>query len=102
MESGKELTDHKRFTMATNIAVYFVVRKALAARLQGTPTGCYDSAPRKARICRRTVKLANYIARELNERPRMTLGYATAGHLNKGVTRPVRFQTETLPKVGPA
>jgi IS30 family transposase len=76
-DRAKELTDHKRFTMAANIAVYFCDPQSPWQRgsnentnrllRQYFPKGTDLSAHSQARL--------NYIARELNERPRMTLGY---------------------------
>ena len=76
-DRGKELTDHKHFTMATNIAMYFCDPQSPWQRgsnentnrllRQYFPKGTDLSAHSQARL--------NYIAREPNERPRMTLGY---------------------------
>jgi IS30 family transposase len=76
-DRGKELTDHKRFTMATNIAMYFCDPQSPWQRgsnentnrllRQYFPKGTDLSAHSQARL--------NYIARKPNERPRMTLGY---------------------------
>ncbi len=78
-DRGKELSDHKRFTLATDIDVYFCDPQSPWQRgsnentnrllRQYFPKGTNLSAHSQARL--------NEVARELNERPRKTLDYET-------------------------
>jgi IS30 family transposase len=78
-DRGMELTDHKRFTLATDTAVYFCDPQSPWQRgsnentnrllRQYFPKGRDVSVHSQARL--------NRIARELNERPRNTLNYET-------------------------
>ena len=52
-DRGKELTDHRRFTLTTNIDVYFAIPKVRgsAGRMR-TPMAYCDSTSRRALTCR--------------------------------------------------
>jgi IS30 family transposase len=78
-DRGKELADHRRLTLATNIDVYFCDPQSAWQRgsnentngllRQYLPKGTDLSAYSQAQL--------NKVARQLNERPRKTLGFAT-------------------------
>jgi IS30 family transposase len=78
-DRGKEMADHKRFTLATDIKVYFCDPQNPWQRgtnentngllRQYFPKGTDISAYSQAKL--------NAVARRLNERPRKTLNYET-------------------------
>ena len=78
-DRGKEMADHKRFTLATDIKVYFCDPQNPWQRgtnentngllRQYFPKGTDLSAYSQAKL--------NAVARKLNERPRKTLNYET-------------------------
>ena len=98
-DRGKELTDHKRFTMATDIAVYFCDPQSPWQRgsnentnrllRQYFPKGTDLSVHSQARL--------NKVARELNERPRKTLGYAVAGRTISSLCCVDRLKRQSKP-----
>lgn len=82
-DRGKELADHKRFTIATDVRVYFCDPQSPWRRgsnentnglvRQYLPKGIDVSAYSQAKL--------NAMARQLNERPRKTLGYRTPAEM---------------------
>ena len=78
-DRGKEMADHKRFTLATDIKVYFsdphnpwqrgTNKNTNGLLRQYFPTGIDLSAYSQAKL--------NGVARQLNQRPRKTLNYET-------------------------
>jgi IS30 family transposase len=70
-DRGKEMADHKRFSLDTDIKVYFCDPKSPWQRLlrQYFPKGMDLSNVHQNRL--------NAVARRLNERPRKTLNFAT-------------------------
>ncbi len=78
-DRGKELTDHRRFSRATDIDVYFCDPRSPWQRgsnentngllRQYFPKGCDLSVYSQTHL--------NKVARQLNERPRKTLGFET-------------------------
>jgi IS30 family transposase len=78
-DRGKELTDHKRFTMATDIAVYFCDPQSPWQRGSNENTNrlLRQYLPRGIDLAPYSQAELNKVARQLNERPRKTLDYET-------------------------
>jgi IS30 family transposase len=78
-DQGHEMAEHQRFTNATGIEVYFCDPKSPWQRGSNENTNGLLRQYLPRRIDFRTLTQADFdaIARELNERPRQTLGFKT-------------------------
>ena len=78
-DRGKELADHRRFTMETDIAVFFCDPQSPWQRGSNENTNrlLRQYFPRKTDLAPHSQAYLNKIARRLNERPRETLDFHT-------------------------
>ena len=76
-DRGKEMADHKRFTLATDISVYFCDPRSPWQRGSNENTNglLRQYFPKGVDISNYSQAQLNAVARRLNERPRMTLDY---------------------------
>ena len=78
-DRGTEITGHRRFTLETNIKVYICDPKSPWQRGSNENTNrlLREYLPKYTDLSVYSQKDLNWIARELNERPRKTLDYET-------------------------
>jgi IS30 family transposase len=78
-DRGKELADHQRFSLATDIDVYFCVPQSLWQRGSNENTNglLRQYFPKGTDLSVYSQAHLNKVARQLNERPRKTLGFET-------------------------
>ena len=87
-DRGKEMADHRRFTLATDIKVYFCDPQSPWQRGSNENTNglLRQYLPKGINLSAYSQSELNAIARRLNERPRKTLNYETpAARFNQSV-----------------
>lgn len=82
-DRGKEMAAHKRFTMATDIQVFFCDPQSPWQRGSNENTNglLRQYMPKGIDISGYSQHQLNAIARQLNERPRKTLGFETPAEM---------------------
>jgi IS30 family transposase len=78
-DRGSEMAEHQRFTLATDIQVYFCDPRSPWQRGSNENTNrlLRQYFPKGMDLSRHSQAKLNAVARQLNERPRKTLNYAT-------------------------
>jgi IS30 family transposase len=78
-DRGKEMAEHKRFTLATDAAVYFCDPQSPWQRGSNENTNrlLRQYFPKGTNLAVHSQQRLDEIARQLNQRPRKTLGYET-------------------------
>jgi IS30 family transposase len=78
-DRGKEMAEHKRFTLATDVDVYFCDPQSPWQRGSNENTNSLlrQYFPKGTDLSVHSQERLNQVARQLNQRPRKTLGYET-------------------------
>jgi IS30 family transposase len=78
-DRGKEMAEHKRFTLATDVAVYFCDPQSPWQRGSNENTNglLRQYFPKGTNLAVHSQERLDEIARQLNQRPRKTLGFET-------------------------
>jgi len=82
-DRGKEMADHKRFTLATDVQVFFCDPRSPWQRGSNENTNglLRQYLPKGIDISSYSQAKLNAMARQLNERPRKTLGYQSPAEM---------------------
>jgi IS30 family transposase len=87
-DRGTELANHKDFTIATNVKVYFCDPQSPWQRGTNENTNrlLRQYFPERTKLSKFTQRQLNRVAQRLNQRPRKTLGFQTPAYtLNRSV-----------------